>query len=400
MSDASPLEVRTVDSEKELLDSLRELHPLARPLVPRGGDTHPRAGSPPPPSSVFLDLTKLSGIVEHQPADLVATIRAGTPLGEAQSALKRERQRLRLDAAWPKSTLGGCVSVDAQGPRRRGWGTLRDLVLGARFVLSDARTIRSGGKVVKNVAGYDLTKLMIGSLGTLGILTEITLKVDPIPESERLFVCRFDSLEKAWAGARAVDLSPLEPVALRLLTGDEARRHGLSEDPAGPALAVGAEGTNTLVRAFGRHLQDSLGFTVDPRSPEETDEIYRNWERIFRNPEEKNPPPPIFARFGLRPKRLLAELSRLHSFAHQNRLAVDPSLGQGWIGLANREELVHLRSSLERAGGYAIVESTVIELASEDVWGRPRAEDRIVRSLKKVYDPDRQLNRGRYFGGL
>jgi glycolate oxidase FAD binding subunit len=161
-------------------------------VVPRGGGTKIDWGSPPERCDVLLSTSRIEGIVDHEPADLVCVVRAGTTLGHLQETLASVpgfRQRLMLDPPQGgRATIGGVIATAASGPLRTRFGTPRDLVIGASFVLSDGTIGRSGGKVVKNVAGFDVAKLLVGSLGTLAVVTEVAFRLHPLPAASRMVI--------------------------------------------------------------------------------------------------------------------------------------------------------------------------------------------------------------------
>src|SRR6266508_1269310 len=151
-------------------------------VAPRGGGTMIEQGNPPARLDLVLDLTRLDHVIEHRPRDLTVTVAAGITVGALQEELAKQGQMLALDPPLAgRATVGGVLAGNAWGPRRQRYGTARDLLIGSRTVLADGTRVRSGGKVVKNVAGYDLNRLFIGSAGTLAVLVEATFKVVPIP---------------------------------------------------------------------------------------------------------------------------------------------------------------------------------------------------------------------------
>jgi len=154
------------------------------PVLPRGGGTAQGIGGPPQAGALVLSTKRLNRLIHHEPGDMVATVEAGMTLGEFQTALALNGQWLPLDGD-PHATLGGLIATDRSGPRALGYGTLRDLVLGMTVVNGDGVARKCGGKVVKNVTGYDLAKLYIGSLGTLGVVTEVTFKLRPLAIDRR-----------------------------------------------------------------------------------------------------------------------------------------------------------------------------------------------------------------------
>jgi FAD/FMN-containing dehydrogenase len=164
-----------------------------------------------------LDLRHLNRIVEHTPEDMTATLEAGMPLADLQASLRQSGQWLPVDPPQAeKLTIARLLSTNASGPRRFGYGTIREYLLGLKVALADGRVIKAGGKVVKNVAGYDLCKLLVGSKDSLGVIVEATFKLCPLPEAEQFVQARCESLDKADALIEAVVESDLAPVVLDL----------------------------------------------------------------------------------------------------------------------------------------------------------------------------------------
>src|SRR5467141_4232340 len=202
------------------------------PVVPWGGGSAIGVGVPAARAGLVLLLTRLNALVGHEPGDLTATAQAGITLAALQAALGGRGQWLSLDPAdAERATLGGVLAANAAGPRRHLYGTARDLLIGVTVVTADAAIVKGGGKVVKNVAGYDLPKLFIGSYGTLGVIVEANLKLRPLPDHEQLQAVRFERLKDAAAAVRALLASDLIPNAVELL------------DPtAAAAIVAGAAG--------------------------------------------------------------------------------------------------------------------------------------------------------------
>jgi glycolate oxidase FAD binding subunit len=203
------------------LDEVRAVVELAAvaaiPIVAWGGGTAASVGTPIAPDrpGIVLGLGRLNRLVEHEPGDLTATAEAGITLGALQSALRTRGQWLSLDPGDPeRATLGGVMAANAAGPRRHLYGGARDLVIGMTVVTAAGAVVRAGGKVVKNVAGYDLPKLFVGSYGTLAVIVDVTVKLRPLPEEVRLVGVSFERLKDAAAAIRALIASDLIPNAL------------------------------------------------------------------------------------------------------------------------------------------------------------------------------------------
>ncbi len=181
----------------------------------QGGATQLDWGGPVVNPGLVLDTTELAGVLTHNPADMTASMRAGTTLASLQQHLAGSDQWLALDppAARRGATIGGLLAAGDSGPSRLRYGGLRDLVIGVTLVLADGQVARSGGHVIKNVAGYDLAKLVHGSLGTLALVAEVVVRLHPVPRASRTLLGSADP-EQATAAALAIAASPLEPAAL------------------------------------------------------------------------------------------------------------------------------------------------------------------------------------------
>ncbi len=206
-------------------------------VVARGGGTALSLGNAPASVDVLLDLSALNRVIEYRPADRTITVEAGARVADVQRLLDGERQLLALDPPLPEqATVGGTLAAGRAGPRRYRYGTARDLTIGLTAILGDGTSFASGGRVVKNVAGYDLIKLAIGSAGTLAVITSATFKLWPAPPERALTIIAYPSLESAHAGAMAVAGSTLDPLTL---------------DLAGPAVLSDDDGCWRLVCELG-----------------------------------------------------------------------------------------------------------------------------------------------------
>jgi len=197
----------------------------ARAVAFVGGGTDLELGAPPRRLDVLLRTVRLRRLVEYAPADQIAVVEAGVPLAELQRQLSPHRQRLALDPPLAeRATVGGIVAANAWGPRRHRFGAGRDLVVGMTFVRADGAVAKGGGKVVKNVAGFDVPRLLVGSLGTLALIGTVTFRLHPLPEADRtVLVPRLDA-EGLRAFVVALKEVQLEPVAaVALLEGDALR---------------------------------------------------------------------------------------------------------------------------------------------------------------------------------
>src|SRR5712691_1418686 len=203
-------------TEKELAEVLRLSNEAGLAVIPRGGGTKLGWGNPPSRADVILSTARLSAIIEHAWADLTVTVEAGCSIRRLQETLVQHGQRLALDPLWPeKATVGGVLSTNDSGALRLRFGALRDLIIGVTLALPDGTLASSGGKVVKNVAGYDLPKLATGAFGTLGVITRAVFRLHPLPRNARSFSIRAKEAEETRRLIHAIQNSKLAHTALQ-----------------------------------------------------------------------------------------------------------------------------------------------------------------------------------------
>ena len=226
-----------------------------------------------PLPGITLSTAKLNRLIDYPADDMTVTVEAGMTIGELNKLLAEKRQWLPVDVAWPdRATVGGAIATNAAGPRRFAYGTMRDYLLGFTAVDGMGTVFSGGGRVVKNAAGYNMCRLMAGSRGTLGIITQATLMVRPLPEASALLACEvadFDLAEKLLAGLVRL---PVRPVAIELFAG----RHREGNPLFGPLadgnvarLCVGFEGSSVEVEWMLAKLREewtALGMASSPLS--------------------------------------------------------------------------------------------------------------------------------------
>src|ERR1051326_561047 len=226
---------KTGDSVGRLVDWLG-VHGYS--VIAWGGGTTMTIGNPPGKYDVALDLRRMNRLVEYTPEDMTVTVEAGMTLGEFQHVLAQHAQFLPVEAP-ERATIGGLIASNRYGPSRLAWGMIRDWLIGIRFVRGDGKVIHGGGKVVKNVAGYDLCKLLIGSYGTLGIITEATFKVAPLPLARH-------TCATTLAQMLGIHASPLRPQFVEMLNTSACRAAGI-QPLANDTVVIGIGGTDEEV---------------------------------------------------------------------------------------------------------------------------------------------------------
>lgn len=388
-------------------------------VIPWGGGTAMGLGGIPERVDLVVSLKRLNQIIEHEPADLTVSVQAGISLREFQSFLGRSGQFLALDPPYPEqATIGGILAANKSGPRRLRYGSARDLVIGIRVVQADGRVIKGGGKVVKNVTGYDLNKLFIGSLGTLGIIVEVNFKLYPLPADERTYLAPFPSIETAQEAVRKILDSPLVPSALEIVSPVAGRmvaeRAGL-EWWGSYALAVSVGGVREAVDAqletiqrLCREVGGVQGAPLEGRSHTAL------WTAI----QDFTPSGP--KRATLKASVLLSkvpEVIRTGQAAATKRAlecAVVASAGSGIVrfylsGDGTPEEFTQkvvemaetVRAFIFQSEGSLIILDAPPEVKRRiDVWGPVGEPLTLMQALKAEFDPQRILNPGRFVGRI
>lgn len=373
----------------ESVEAVQSIVREGRPLVTTGLGAHLDVGAPPRALDVLVRLDALDRIVDHQAADMTVTVQAGCPLATIQDVLGRAGQWLPIDPPWPESTtVGGFLAADLSGPLRASQGTARDLVLGLRVVGADGALVASGGRVVKNVAGYDLSKLHIGALGTVGVIVEATFRVRPRPEVEAAVV--IPSSRPADHALAVRDL--VEPLWL------EVAGPGVLDDGAAAIVGlagIGAEVDDAAARIAriapaARRVDDGAGlrarlgrFDVEPAAalltaaalPADTGPVMDAVDAAAR-----------------------ARGAGVRMLAHAANGVVRVAIADA----GHVRPLVELlRPRLVEMGGSVVVRRAAAEVKRDlDVWGDVGPGLALMRALKAAFDPRNILSPGRFVGGL
>jgi glycolate oxidase FAD binding subunit len=415
----TPCGVVLPGSADEVARVVRAAAAAGVPVVPWGGGTQMARGTPPKDGALVVSLRRLNRVLEHEPGDLTATAEAGITLAAFQDALGSRGQWLPLDPPSPEAaTLGGVLAANAAGPRRQGYGTARDLVIGIRVVAADGQLVRAGGKVVKNVAGYDLVKLYIGSHGTLGVIVEATLKLRPRPPAEGACWATFPGLDQAAGAATAFAGSELGPVALALLDARAAAAAaplvGLPAG-AGPAVLVAFDGLARTVawqtEEAARRLRAAGAGAVDALDAAQT---ARALDTV-REPRRLLPSPVAIASAGVLPADVGTYLAATRAAARSAgfEVAAVAHAGQGLATLllapegaaapaaATAATLAVWRDAARARGGHLVVEWAPLGVREAcPVWDPPAPSVALMRGLKARLDPEGVLNPGRFVGGI
>jgi glycolate oxidase FAD binding subunit len=402
-------------SKEEVAAVLVAAREAQMPVIPWGGGTKMGIGAPPQRVGLVLALKRLARLLEHEPGDLTATVQAGMRLGALQRELGTRGQWLSLDPAHAdEATLGGIVSSNAAGPRRHLYGACRDLVIGLTVVTATGALVKGGGKVVKNVAGYDLPKLFVGAFGTLGVVVEVTVKLRPRPDTDRMVVARFASLKEAGSAARAVMGSDLLPSALDLVDGETLRALDLG-GPDGAALLIGVDGIAEQVHWQCAEVERMLRLQglVDARvlDADARDAAWRGRGSLGRS---AFPETAAVMKWVVLPAQVADVMEQGMGVAQRAGLPVAMAAHAG-IGIIEAvlaggagadaarvsDVLTEWRALVRAVGGQALVESAPLAIKERvPVWDDPGPALRIMQRIKSQLDPAGLLNPGRFVGGI
>lgn len=386
-------------------------------VVPWGCGTQMHLGPPPADYAVALSLRHLSRVLEYDSANLTLTAEAGMALREAYRLTIPDRQFLPLGYPGSAASLGGLLATNTSGVKRLRYGGMRDLLLGVRVALPEGELLRYGGRVVKNVAGYDLCKLYIGSLGAFGVVTEATFRLSMLPEEERLLVAAFPTPAQGMAAATAVRSAALLPSAVALVSAAGwADAVPVSLHPGQAALLVHVDGSHESVQrqiAAGEATCAAHGAVEAAALDGEA--LLALWERQDAWRASSPDPDLLQVRVGVPPSNVepaLGLLDEASGFCREPvRWLADAGIGSltARLSLEARADdlavqvrawLEGLRVRLDEQQGFAVVESAPEAVMSQlDVWGAPSGAG-LLKRYKSQFDPQGLLNPGRYVGGL
>jgi glycolate oxidase FAD binding subunit len=354
--------------------------------VIRGGGSKITWGRPPATVDLVVSTRRLNHLIAHRHGDLTVTAQAGMTLRDLNAVLRAERQWLPIDSAFDEATVGGIVATNDAGPSRHRNGTPRDLVIGITLALTDGRLVKAGGTVVKNVAGYDLGKLVSGSHGTLAGIADVTFKLVPIPASSATLVARYDDLGVFTRDVAAVDGSQIEAAAFDVRAEAADMPFQLKLRIATSPVARDAQMTSARALVTGQStvLTDS---TERATWAEQLDVMARGDAAV---------------RCSWLPSRLAAVLTMLGELQQGSGVQMvftGRVLGAGAIALSG--DVTALASVIERLRASADLGNVVLLRGSHelkervDVWGPARPSDRVARAVKNSLDPAGILNAGR-----
>lgn len=321
-------------------------------------------------SDVTISIRSMNRILVYEPADLTISVEAGISYGELTQTLAAKRQMIPLDPPFAEdATIGGIIAANCSGPRRRHYGTARDMVIGMTFTTLEGKVVQTGGMVVKNVAGLDLAKLMIGSFGTLAVIAVVNFKLHPIPESTRTFGWTFSNVADAIRTRDSVLKSMLQPTAIDLIkTGGEYR------------LLVQAGGNASMLDRYARELPGAE--VLQGASEANTWQAVREFAPAFLAQNENGAV-----------LRISCKLTEVGTVLES---VPGPAIARAGSGVVYAGF-----SDSEQAMGRGVVEYASQRFRmSHELWPRPGDDFEMMKKIKAMLDPYGLLNAGRLYGRI
>ncbi len=389
-----PQLVVTPGNEAEVAAVLRCANEAGIAVIPRGGGTKLEWGNAPVRGELILSLARLNRVLDHAWADLTVSVEAGCTLQTLQETLAKHGQRLALDALWTgRATIGGVLSTIDSGALRLRFGALRDLIIGVTLALPDGTLASSGGRVVKNVAGYDLPKLATGALGTLGVITRAFFRLHPVCPSSLTVSFSAADVEEMQTKILAIQDSKLAHTAFQIRCAGEMGGGAVAE--------LLLEATEAGLVAQQQQMRKMVGsFEIAAK------QVWSARQELWSGASENA----VVAKVSVLPALVAKTIRLVESAAKGDHLgwkAVFQATGIGWLRLdgpagALAAVVNSLRSALEGDGGSLVIvhRPQTKEMSSIDAWGSPGDALPLMRALKQRLDPQNTLNPGRFVGGI
>lgn len=357
-------------------------------VAPRGAGTKMHIGDPPAALDLLVSTARMNEVIEHVPGDQIVRLQSGVKLSTVLDQVGGSNQLLALDPPETKAgaTIGGVIATNSSGPLRLRYGTVRDLIIGITVVLHDGTVAKAGGKVVKNVAGYDLSKLFTGSFGTLGIIATANFRLHPIPEVARTVSVEVSSAQDAGGAAAAIMGSQIAPSACELRWDDERKSVSTLVESIPGGIEAKVETASFLLKPFGEvSVSEEVGL---PTMPEDD----------------------VLLKLTAPPAELTGVLESVSGAAERKgvgaRLSGHAATGVTFAGLSGESEAIaevveELREIRTRRGGSVVIQKAPVDLKWKvGVWGPGGDSINLMRRVKDKFDPRGGLNPGRFIGGI
>jgi glycolate oxidase FAD binding subunit len=401
-------------------------------LVPTGARTKLGIGYAPSRYDLALDMTRLNKVIAYDPGDLTLSVEAGVPLAKLAQVLAEHRQFLPLPVPFVnRTTIGGLIASGVDSPLRQFYGTARDFLLGMEYVTGEGVATKSGGRVVKNVTGYDIHKLMIGALGTLGVITRVNFKTFPMPLATRGFIARFATAENALDMRQRIAQSALTPLTIEILSprvaelfaSDAATRYERAAMPANVisntewALTTGYAGNEAVLERYAKDLQRIARESGATEVSILAENLSPAWarKREFIPIALASSPATTIVKMSVLPMRMTDALASAQKTAESNNLlwaAMARGLGIIYFAILPsdhteecRQRVATATSTIQEAcaklAGHATIPWAPAEWKTTlQIWGPPRPDFAQMQKVKSVFDPQKILSPGRFSENL
>ena len=392
-----PLPVVRPTHVAELGDAIRHAASASEALYPIGGRTMLALGNPPTKAGKAIDMTALNAVIDYPARDMTVTVQAGITVAKLNELLRGENQRLPIDIPFPdRATIGGAIATNVSGSRRFGFGTLRDYLIGITLIDDHGVEAKAGGRVVKNVAGYDLCKLYIGSLGTLGIVSQVTLKVKPNPEASAIVGIPVSTASLSDL-LDIIDKTRTRPAMVDVLNQAAMSHIGRTEFGASDfVILVGFEENAKAVEWQLEHLKTELASHTIQSLPLETWDALRDLQLL---PDAKLSFKANMVPSGVAEFVKTINASSMQPVIHAHGLS---GIVHGHIDTEpSSEKWAAMQAFATKHHGNIIVTRCPAEWKSVlPVWGRTTSDRAMMKAVKEKLDPQRLFNPGRFVDGI
>jgi glycolate oxidase FAD binding subunit len=396
------------DSADSLATAVRDCYANGTPVYPVGGGTSLAYGLTPKMPGVGLSLAALNRVIDYPARDMTITVEAGITMGELAATLAKEKQQLPIDVPQAgAATLGGAIATNWNGPRRYGLGTVRDYVIGISAVDGRGMAFKGGGRVVKNVAGYDFCKLLTGSLGTIGVITQATLKVRPLAEKSVLMVAALPDANQLETALTAISGSQTTPNMIDVVSGQDWTGHPVLADiqarsPAGFYVVIGLEGTRHEVDWMaGQLVQEwrEAGITASLSTLQPASLL----PQLIDWPADDTAP--LVLKANVLPSGVVRLVQTARELDPRCSILSHAGSGVVYLKLAefpasglSRMLIGKLQPAAAKLGGHVVVLSNPsgAESTLQSVWGGNEGTIELMRAVKRNFDPKGILNPGRF----
>ena len=433
-----PLDVIAPSTEAELCDIVADANADRIGIIPWGGGTRASLGNPPARPCLVLDMTNLNRVVSHNYADLTASFQAGATFGFVSEILAQQGQLLPIDPPLPeRATIGGTLAAAVSGPLKWHFGHPRDTVIGMKVVQPDGSVTKSGGLVVKNVSGYDMSRLHIGGLGSLGVILEASFKLTPIPMYERTLTAAFDTVDDAMDASMRVFNSYVMPLSMTAFGPSVASRINCDDSADAHHIAIRLGGRP---RTLARQADEIAAIFTESGASAMTDvegpapSLWRPLADFGWSPETT---PLLNVRITALPSKLADILKTIDQLRDSNlkpAAIAEPGFGAieaNWFGHPDNEPsnadtsrhppipsrhsresgnphtdaltdiIASLRGHVSQLAATAVVQRCPPDMKAHiDVWGEDHPGIDVMRRMKRQYDPNAIMNPGRFVGRI